>query len=46
LAAEKSAPGMQILNQVFHAADPKQLLNPGKLMPIAAAQGTDDDEAA
>jgi alkyldihydroxyacetonephosphate synthase len=46
LAAEKSAPGMQILEQVFHAADPKQLLNPGKLIPTPATQSTGDDETA
>jgi alkyldihydroxyacetonephosphate synthase len=40
LAAEKSAAGMQLLEQILQAADPQQLLNPGKLLPLEARRRT------
>jgi alkyldihydroxyacetonephosphate synthase len=35
LAAEKSPVGIQLLHDIFQAADPHGLLNPGKLLPAA-----------
>ncbi len=32
LEAEKSKPGMEIIRQAFHAADPQGMMNPGKLL--------------